>query len=90
MMCTYWYSYIVYPEYFVCRGGGIASSLKPWLACACLLVLAFIVAKYFYLYHSSTCFLLFIFLPVVLYKIFRLLIGVPDYSSVFFPFFFQK
>ena len=22
----YWYSYIVYPEYFVCRGGGIASS----------------------------------------------------------------
>ena len=25
-----------------------------------------------------------------MYKIFRLLIGVPDYSSSFFPFFFQK
>ena len=26
----YWYSYIVYPEYFVCRGGGgiASSSLK--------------------------------------------------------------
>ena len=25
-----------------------------------------------------------------MYKIFRLLIGVPDYSSSFFPFFFSK
>ena len=25
-----------------------------------------------------------------MYNIFRLLIGVPDYSSSFFPFFFQK
>ena len=25
-----------------------------------------------------------------MYKIFRLLIGVPDYSSVFFPFFFKN
>ena len=25
-MLLYWYSYIIYPEYFVCRGEGIASS----------------------------------------------------------------